>query len=82
MSTRLNQPKTGAKVIVMQRLHERDLTGHLAERGGDVHLCLPAEYEPSHPFVWPKDSGASTTADRARAPCCGQTTSTSPPSVA
>ena len=29
MSTRLNQPRTGAMVIVMQRLHEADLTGHL-----------------------------------------------------
>lgn len=51
MSTRLNDPKTGAKVIVMQRVHERDLTGHLLERmreGGEhyEHLCLPAEYEP------------------------------------
>ncbi len=55
MSTRLNQPATGAKVIVMQRLHERDLTGHLLERGGYEHLCLPAEFEPSHPFVWPAD---------------------------
>ena len=39
----------------MQRLHERDLTGHLLERGGFEHLCLPAEYEPSHPFAWPDD---------------------------
>ena len=55
MSTRLNDPKTGAFVIVMQRLHERDLTGHLLAQGGYEHLCLPAEYEPSHPFVWPSD---------------------------
>ncbi len=54
MSTRLNQPRSGAMVIVMQRLHERDLTGHLVERGFE-HLCLPAEYEPSHPFAWPED---------------------------
>jgi phage terminase large subunit-like protein len=39
----------------MQRLHEQDLTGHLLERGGWDHLCLPAEYEPKHPFVWPED---------------------------
>jgi hypothetical protein len=55
MSTRLNQPRTGAMVIVMQRLHELDLTGHLVEQGGFAHLCLPAEYEPSHPFAWPDD---------------------------
>jgi hypothetical protein len=45
MSTRLNDPKTGAKVIVMQRIHERDLSGHVLEQGGYVHLCLPAEFE-------------------------------------
>lgn len=45
MSTRLNDPKTGAKVIVMQRLHENDLTGHVLAEGGYEHLCLPAEYE-------------------------------------
>lgn len=45
MSTRLNDPRTGAKVIVMQRLHERDLSGHVLEQGGYEHLCLPAEFD-------------------------------------
>jgi predicted phage terminase large subunit-like protein len=54
-ATRLNNAETGVHVIVMQRLHEADLTGHVLERGGFEHLCLPAEYEPSHPFVWPED---------------------------
>lgn len=45
MSTRLNNPKTGAKVIVMQRLHAKDLSGHVLERGGYEHLILPMEYE-------------------------------------
>ena len=45
MSTRLNDPKTGAKVIVMQRVHEADLAGHVLTQGGYEHLCLPAEYE-------------------------------------
>ena len=48
MSTRLNNPRTGARVIVMQRLHEKDLSGHLLAKGGWEHLCLPAEYEGSH----------------------------------
>ena len=47
MSTRLNNPNTGAKVIVMQRIHENDLSGHVLEQGGYEHLCLPAEYEPT-----------------------------------
>ena len=47
MSTRVNDPKTAAKVVVMQRRHQRDLSGHLLEQGGWEHLCLPAEYESS-----------------------------------
>lgn len=45
MTSRLNNPRTGAFVIVMQRLHERDLTGHLLAQGGYEHLCLPLEYD-------------------------------------
>jgi predicted phage terminase large subunit-like protein len=45
MSTRLNDPKTGAKVVVMQRVHQQDAAGHLLEQGGYEHLCLPAAYE-------------------------------------
>ncbi|HUK89449.1 MAG TPA: phage terminase large subunit [Blastocatellia bacterium] len=46
-SQRLNDAKRSAIVIVMQRLHERDLCGYvLGELGGFTHLCLPAEYEP------------------------------------
>jgi predicted phage terminase large subunit-like protein len=52
MTTRFNNDAAAA-VIVMQRLHEDDLTGHLLEQGGWHHLCLPATYEPSHPFVYP-----------------------------
>lgn len=52
MTTRFNNADAAA-VIVMQRLHEDDLTGHLIEQGGWHHLCLPAEYEPKHPFVYP-----------------------------
>lgn len=50
MSTRLNDARTGAYVIVMQRLHDRDLTGHiLAKEQGWDHLCLPARFEANHP---------------------------------
>lgn len=45
MSTRLDDLRTGAKVIVMQRVHERDLSGHVLAQGGYEHLCLPAEFE-------------------------------------
>lgn len=46
MSTRFNDPKTGARIVVMQRVHEGDLAGHLIEQGGYTHLNLPMEYEP------------------------------------
>lgn len=45
MSTRLNNPKTGWKIIIMQRIHENDLSGHVLKDGGYEHLCLPARYE-------------------------------------
>jgi hypothetical protein len=51
MSTRLNDQKTGAKVIVMQRVHERDLAGHVLAQGGYEHLNLPAEFEPKRSCV-------------------------------
>jgi len=46
MSTRGNDPRTVVHVVVMQRVHERDLVGHLLEQGGYEHLCLPMEFEP------------------------------------
>jgi predicted phage terminase large subunit-like protein len=45
MSTRGNDPKTVCHVIVMQRLHENDLAGHVLEQGGYEHLLLPMEFE-------------------------------------
>jgi len=57
MSTRLNDPKTGAYVVIMQRVHESDLSGHILAREHKdwTHLCLPARYEPDHPHVYSKD---------------------------
>ena len=44
--TRLNDPITGAIVIIMQRLHQKDLSGHVLGKGEDwTHLMLPMEYE-------------------------------------
>lgn len=47
LSTRLNDPKSGAFVIIQQRLSEQDLTGHILEKdiGDWTHLCLPMRYE-------------------------------------
>jgi predicted phage terminase large subunit-like protein len=40
--SRLNDKERGSIVVVMQRLHENDLAGHLLEQGGWEHLDLPA----------------------------------------
>jgi predicted phage terminase large subunit-like protein len=41
--------KTGSTVVIMQRLHERDFTGHALGDDGWTHLCLPARFETDHP---------------------------------
>lgn len=47
LPTRLNNPDKSAIVIVMQRLHEADVSGLILENDfGYEHLCLPMEYEP------------------------------------
>lgn len=46
LPTRLNDPSTSAIVIVMQRLHESDPSGHILEKDlGYTHLCLPMEFD-------------------------------------
>jgi len=47
MSTRGNDPKKVAKVVVMQRLHEKDLAGRLLSEFSGMYeeLILPAEYD-------------------------------------
>lgn len=47
MSTRLNDQEIGAFIVVMQRLHHADLTGHILakEKKDWTHLMLPMEYE-------------------------------------
>ncbi len=41
-STRLDDKKRGVMVVVMQRLHEEDVAGHLLKKGGWEWLKLPA----------------------------------------
>jgi len=51
LSTRLNDHKKSAIVIIMQRLHEEDLAGHVLKTGQYEHLCFPMEYEPARKCV-------------------------------
>lgn len=48
ISTRLNDPKSSATILIMQRLHEEDLAGHLLEKepGEWDILEFPMLYDP------------------------------------
>lgn len=55
MPSRLNNRKTGAMIVVMQRVHEGDLSGHILAALGDdyVHFCVPMSYVPcDHINAW------------------------------
>lgn len=45
--SRFNDKRTGRFILVMQRVHEEDPTGHLLKDGGYTHLKLPAEAKTS-----------------------------------
>ena len=50
MPSRLNDQDHGVFIVIMQRVHERDLSGHiLASELQWTHLCLPAVCESKHP---------------------------------
>lgn len=52
LPTRLNDPDKSAIVVIMQRVHENDVSGLiLREELGYHHLCLPMEYDPDHPWA-------------------------------
>lgn len=52
MPTRLNDPENSAIIVIMQRVHEADVSGLILERElGYEHLCLPMEYDPSRHCV-------------------------------
>lgn len=47
-ATRLDNKSCGTIVLVMQRLHQHDLSGYLLEKGGWEHLSLPAIAPENH----------------------------------
>lgn len=55
MSTR-GVARKARRVIIMQRLHEQDMTGHVLTQGGWVHICLCMRHErgrmPDTPLYW------------------------------
>lgn len=57
LPSRFNDYRTGVMIVIMQRLHEEDVAGHLLTRWGKraTHLCFPMEYDPDHPHCCPQD---------------------------
>lgn len=53
LPTRLNQPSKSAIVVIMQRIHERDVSGLILAKELDYeHLCLPMNFErPTRSFT-------------------------------
>jgi len=53
--SRLDNPDIGVFIVIMQRLHEDDLTGHLLAKQKEGmkwrHICIPAE---KTPYITPK----------------------------
>lgn len=45
LGNRVNDLRTSIRVGIMQRLHEKDWSGHVLAKGGWEHLCIPMEYE-------------------------------------
>lgn len=59
LSTRLDDQRAGAVVVVMQRLHERDLSA-LCQDLGYTHVCLPAEAETRTTIRFPRSDRRHT----------------------
>lgn len=52
MSTRVNDPGKSVFVIIMQRVHERDVSGLILDKEmGYTHLMLPMDFEPDRKCV-------------------------------
>jgi predicted phage terminase large subunit-like protein len=52
ITTRLNDPQKSAIVIIMQRLHEHDLSGHVLNQDrGYEHLLIPMHFDPTRSKV-------------------------------
>jgi predicted phage terminase large subunit-like protein len=61
--SRINDPVTGVKIIIMQRLHELDLTGHVLTRESSrwEHVSLPAIAPEDKTWTFPQPNQESNT---------------------
>ncbi len=51
MSRCINDPKSSRHLIIMQRIHWKDLAAHVLKQGGYEYLSLPSEYRPGRSTV-------------------------------
>lgn len=54
LPTRVNDPSNAVFVVIMQRVHEKDVSGLIlgaANAMGFEHLCIPMHFDPEHPFA-------------------------------
>jgi predicted phage terminase large subunit-like protein len=54
MQTRFRDHATSARIVVMQRVHERDLSAEMIRTGAEV-VCLPMRFESAHPHRCAED---------------------------
>jgi len=57
MPSRMNDRRTGAMIVIMQRVHEADLSGFIIDNElGYTHVCIPITYIPCfHVNAWVGD---------------------------
>ena len=55
LRSRLEDQEKSAIILVMQRLHARDLAGHVARQPDTEVLCLPMRFNPTHQHRWAGD---------------------------
>lgn len=53
-STRLDDKRRGRIIVIEQRTHLADLTGHLREQGGWTHISLPVIAERKTTIIFPR----------------------------
>jgi predicted phage terminase large subunit-like protein len=66
--SRLNDKRTGCIILIMQRLHEDDLVGHVMQQGGWHLLKFPAIAEEDEEYVIQTPYGQRTFGRRASEP--------------
>jgi len=68
MPSRLNNRKVGAMIVVMQRVHEGDLSGYILDPKNGlnyVHFCVPMSYVPCfHVNAWVDRQGEPVPAEQ------------------